>query len=174
MKFEFDKLVEILERTPDTLISLLNNLSEEWTSNNEGVDTWSVFDVVGHLIHCEKTDWIVRFQIILSDTGNKNFKPVNRFAQFQESSGKSLDQLLKEFKLLREQNLQTLKSKKLLNNDFDKTGIHPAFGNVTLAQLLSTWAVHDLNHIAQISRIMAKQYKANVGPWIEYLRILKT
>ena len=173
MNFTLEKSIEILERTPDVLITLLGNLSVHWTSKNEGGQTWSVYDVVGHLIHREKTDWIPRAEVILSQNDEKKFDVFNRFAQFEDSKGKSLLQLLDEFKILRKQNIARLRSKKLTYRDFQKTGIHPDFGEVTLGQLLSTWVVHDLNHIAQISRVMAKQYQTEVGPWKEYLRILK-
>ena len=165
--------MEILERTPDVLIAMLQNISADWTSTNESEQSWNVFDIVGHLIHGEKTDWIPRMEIILSKNPDKTFELFDRFAQFDESKGKSLTQLLVEFKSLRISNIGHLRSRNLQREDFEKKGIHPAFGEVTLAQLLSTWTVHDLNHIAQISRVMAKQYKNEVGPWVEYLGILK-
>ncbi len=173
MNFTLTKSIEILERTPGVLTEMLQNLSPEWTSNNEGGDTWSVFDIVGHLIHGEKTDWIPRVEIILSDKTDKRFVPFDRFAQFEESKGKSLTQLLDEFKRLRKKNIEHLCSKNLTRENTGEKGIHPAFGEISLAQLLSAWTVHDLNHIAQISRVMAKQYKAEVGPWVEYLKILQ-
>lgn len=173
MNFNFQKTIEILERTPSVLDALLLNMSPEWTNCNEGADTWSAYDIVGHLIYGEKTDWMPRTKIILSNSiDDKQFVPFDRFAQFTESKGKSLGQLLDEFKSLRTKNLNTLRAMKLTDNDLNKTGIHPAFGEVTLRQLLSTWAVHDLNHLAQAARVMAKHYKADVGPWVEYLRIL--
>lgn len=174
MNFSLEKSIEILERTPDVVTSMLQNLSPEWTTKNEGGETWSAYDVVGHLIHGELTDWIPRTDVILSGKGEKKFQPFDRFAQFEESRGKSLKDLLEEFKQLRRKNLEHLRSKNITIEDLEKKGIHPAFGEVTLTQLLSTWVVHDLNHIAQISRIMAKQYKETVGPWIEYLRILQS
>lgn len=173
VNFSIEKSLEILEHTPEVLNTMLQNISAEWTSNNEGGETWSVYDIVGHLIHGEKTDWIPRAGIILSNKPDRTFKPFDRFAQFKESKGKSLAQLLNEFKVLREKNIENLKSKKLNNKDLEEKGIHPEFGEVTLSQLLSTWVVHDLNHMAQISRVMAKQYKEDVGPWIKYLRILQ-
>ena len=173
MNFTLLKSIEILERTPGVLIAMLQNLSPEWTSTSEGGDTWSVYDIVGHLIHGEKTDWIPRMEIILSDKPDKRFEPFDRFAQFEESKGKSLTELLDEFKRLRKKNIEHLRSKKLTEKNSEERGIHPAFGEITLSQLLSTWTVHDLNHIAQISRVMAKQYKAEVGPWVEYLKILQ-
>lgn len=173
MIFSLDKSIEVLERTPAVLSLMLNGISADWTNNNEGEETWSAYDIIGHLIHGEKTDWMPRAEIILSDNSNKNFIPFNRFAQFEESKGKTLKQLLDEFKLLREQNISKLRSIKITNEDLQKKGIHPAFGEVTLSQLFAAWVVHDLNHISQISRVMAKQYKGAIGPWIEYLKVVR-
>ena len=171
MIFKINEAIEVLERTPVVLEQMLGGLSSDWIMNNEGPETWCPYDVVGHLIHGEKTDWIARLDIILSD-GNKNFTPYDRFAQFKESKGKSLPQLLDEFKELRKQNVSTLKSKGLTDADFDKTGNHPSFGEVTLKQLLATWVAHDLSHINQITRVMSKQYKIEVGPWKAYLPVM--
>jgi hypothetical protein len=173
MNFSLVKSIELLERTPEVLIVMLQHLSTDWTTNNEGAETWNVFDVVGHLIQGEKTDWIPRMEIILSNKPDRTFEPFDRFAQFDESIGKSLAELLIAFKSLRQKNIAYLNSKNLTDNDLKQTGVHPELGEVTLSQLLSTWTVHDLNHLAQISRIMAKQYKSAVGPWIAYLRILQ-
>ena len=173
MNFSIEKSLEILERTPKVLDVLLQGLSDDWTTNNEGPETWSAYDVVGHLIHGEMTDWIPRADIILSQNPDKKFTPFNRFAQFEESEGKSLQQLLEKFKTLREKNIEHLRSQKINSTDLEKKGIHPAFGEVTLAQLLSTWVVHDLNHLAQVSRVMAKHYLKDVGPWTAYLKILQ-
>lgn len=172
MSFSIGKSFEILERTPEVLQILLQNLSEEWTHQNEGNDTWSVYDVIGHLIQGELTDWIPRAEIILSNSVDKKFPPFDRFAQFESSKGKSLQELLSEFRNLREANLERLRSMNITEDKLTMTGIHPAFGEVTLSQLLATWTVHDLNHLAQISRIMAKQYKESVGPWVQYLGVL--
>ncbi len=165
--------IEILERTPVVLQNLLEGLSAEWTSNNEGGQTWSAYDVIGHLIHGDKTDWLTRAELILSYNVEKKFQPFDRFAQFENSKGKTLKQLLDEFKEIRDANIIRLRSLKITEQDLEKTGVHPTFGVVTLSQLLSTWIVHDLNHISQIARVMAKQYKIEVGPWIEFLKILK-
>ena len=165
--------IEILERTPVVLNNLLEGLSVEWTSNNEGGETWSAYDVIGHLIHGEKTDWLTRVELILSENAEKKFQPFDRFAQFENSKGKTLKQLLHEFTEVRSANIKRLKSLNITEQDLEKTGVHPAFGEVTLSQLLSTWTVHDLDHISQIARVMAKQYKNEVGPWIEFLKILK-
>lgn len=173
MKFTLAESLEILKKTPYVLESMLSGLPKNWIYANEGEETWSPFDIVGHLIHGEKTDWIPRMEIILSEDENKTFTPFDRFAQFKESKGKTLDQLLLEFKELRKRNLEILKSKDLTVHDFSKRGMHPALGETKLSQLLSTWVVHDLNHISQIARVMAKQYKEEVGPWVEYLRILQ-
>jgi uncharacterized damage-inducible protein DinB len=140
---------------------------------NEGGETWNPYDIIGHFIHCEKTDWLSRMEIILSEKPDKTFEPFDRFAHFEISKGKSLDQLLEEFALLRQKSIEFLTSKQLTENELVSKGIHPAFGEVTLSQLLSTWVVHDLNHLAQIARVMAFQYKSEVGPWNAYLGILK-
>jgi len=172
MKFSLDKSYEILERTPTVLRSLLNGLHGDWIMNNEGPETFSPYDVVGHLIHVEKTEWRDRTMMILEHGTAKSFVPFDRFAQFEESKGKSLATLLDEFEELRVANLTWLKSLQLTESDFDKQGSHPSLGQVTLRQLLSTWVVHDLTHIAQTTRVMAKQYKTEIGPWIEFFRIM--
>ena len=171
MEFSLPEGISILERTPKVLEEMLLGLSENWTHANEGVETWSTFDVLGHLIHGERTDWIVRTKIILNE-GDKYFEIFDRFAQFKESKGKSLEELLAEFKELRSSNLKELSSLNITEGDLNKTGIHPEFGEVTLKQLLSTWVTHDLGHIAQISRVLAKQYKEEVGLWTKYISIL--
>lgn len=173
MSFTIARSIEILERTPGVLTAMLQGISSEWALTNEGGETWSPYDVIGHLIHGEQTDWLERLDIILSDKADKTFRPFNRFAQFEESKGKSLNQLLDEFAALRRKNIAYLRTKELSEHDLDKKGIHPAFGEVTLTNLVATWAVHDLDHISQIARVMAGQYKSATGPWVEYLRILK-
>ena len=172
MKFTLNKSYEILERTPSVLRTLLSGLSDEWILNNEGPDTFSPYDVIGHLIHGEKTDWRDRTIMILEHGTAETFVPFDRFSQFEASKGKSLVILLNEFEKLRSDSLTWLRSLKLSEDDFDKKGTHPALGQVTLRQLLSTWVIHDLTHIAQITRVMAKQYKSEIGPWIEYFRIM--
>jgi uncharacterized damage-inducible protein DinB len=172
MDFSIDKALEVLQQTPNTLQSLLESLSHEWVFSNEGPETWSVFDVVGHLIHGEKTDWIPRLNIILYEE-NKHFVPFDRFAQFEDSKSKSLQDLLHEFSSLRNENLVYLNRLSLSENQLEMTGIHPEFGTITAKQLLSTWVTHDLGHIAQIARVLAKQYKNEVGPWTQYISILK-
>lgn len=173
MKFSIDKTIEILERTPGILDNLLRGLSGDWTMFNEGPGTWSPYDIVGHLIHGEKTDWIPRINIILSASPDKEFTPFDRFAQFTDSKGKTIGQLLDEFQTLREKNIEWLHSAKLSEEDLMKTGIHPEFGVVSLKELLATWVAHDLNHISQATRVMAKQYKSEAGPWVAYLKILQ-
>jgi hypothetical protein len=172
MKFELDKSYEILERTPVILRSLLTGLSDGWVMNNEGPETFSPYDVVGHLVHGEKTDWPDRIKMILEYGITKIFVPYDRFAMYELSRGKSLLQLLDEFESLRKKNMEWLKSLQLTAADLDKKGIHPKFGEVTLRQLLSTWVIHDLTHLAQITRVMAKQYKEEMGPWVEFFRIM--
>ncbi|MEO9485488.1 MAG: DinB family protein [Ekhidna sp.] len=172
MQYDLDKSIEILERTPKVLRALLAELSPEWTTNNEGPDTWSPFDVLGHLIHGEKTDWIPRTKIILEYGVDMPFKPFDRFAQNEISKGKSIPDLLVEFEELREANLEEFKSLNVSQN-LDKMGKHPELGEVTLRNLLSSWVVHDLGHISQITRVMAKQYKGEVGIWTKYLGVLQ-
>lgn len=172
MTFTLEKSIAILERTPFVVEMLLRDLPDDWTMTNEGGDSWSPYDIVGHFIHGEKTDWVPRLKIILGD-GNKRFEPFDRFAQINNSKGKTLSELLVEFKLRRKANVEILQHANLAESSLLKTGIHPTFGEVTLKQLLATWVVHDLNHIGQIARVMAHQYKAEVGPWIEFLGILK-
>lgn len=172
MIFTIDKSYQVLGNTPAVLKSLLSHLHDDWVMNNEGPETFSPYDVVGHLIHGEKTDWTIRTRRILEHGTALPFEPYDRFAQFEESKGKNLLQLLDEFEQLRNENLTWLKSLELKEADFDKKGMHPALGEVTLRNLLATWVVHDLTHIAQITRVMAKQYKEEMGPWTEFFRIL--
>ena len=164
--------LEILERTPAVLRAWLSGLSPEWLAANEGPDTWNPYDVVGHLIHGERTDWMTRADIILG--GGGTFATFDRLAQFRESEGKSLAQLLDEFAAVRRANVARLRSLSLTDADLEKTGTHPKFGTVTLRQLLSTWAAHDLDHLMQISRVMGKQLTQDVGPWTEYLRVARS
>ena len=173
MDFSIEKSISVLEKTPVALYELLIDLPEEWIMFNEGGETWSPYDIVGHLIHGESIDWINRLEIILSNSAVKKFKSFDRFAQFNESKGKEMKTLLNDFKILRTRNIEILESKNITEEQYERIGIHPVFGNVTLKNLISTWVVHDLNHLAQISRVMAHQYRSGVGPWKEYLRILK-
>ena len=173
MKYSLPHSLEILARTPDLLIGWLSGLSEEWTHTNEGGETWSAYDILGHFIHGEKTDWIPRMEIILSDRADKTFVRFDRFAQFKDSEGKTLEDLLDEFKRLRMESLERLRAAGLTEADWDKEGVHPDLGTVKLSQLLATWVVHDMGHIAQIGRVMAHQYRHEAGPWKAYLRILE-
>lgn len=172
MKYTVKESVQVLERTPAVLQVLLSGLHSGWIMNNEGPGTFSPYDVLGHLIHGEKTDWVIRAKIILEHGVSVSFTPWDRFAQYEESKGKSMEQLLEAFALIRKQNMQWLTNLSLSEADLDKKGMHPSLGEVTLRNLLSTWAVHDLTHIAQITRVMAKQYKEEMGPWPEFFRIL--
>ena len=172
MDFDLNNAIAVLERTPATLRSLLIGLSPEWTDATEGPDTWSPYVVVGHLIHGERTDWIPRAEIILAQGADRRFTPYDRFAQFRESEGKSLAELLDEFARLRAQNLETMRGWGLTDTALALEGIHPAFGAVTLRQLLATWVAHDLGHVVQVSRVMAKQYREAIGPWAEYLSVM--
>jgi len=169
--YSLSESIAILERTPKSLHALLDGLPEKWTHANEGPDTWSAYDIIGHLIHGERTDWIPRARHILS-RNPEPFEPFDRFAQFTESQGKSLAELLDSFESLRKESIASLKQLNLTDDDLQLKGTHPALGTVTLSQLLATWTVHDLNHIAQISRVMAKVYSGETGPWTEYLTIL--
>ncbi len=172
MQLQLDDALAILERTPNTLEAMLTGLADDWIRTDEGPDTWSAFDVVGHLIHGEVTDWMARLERIRTDGPDVPFEPFDRFAQYEASRGRSLADLLAEFARLRAANLDRLRGLGLTPNDFALPGMHPELGPVTLGQLLATWVVHDLGHIAQISRVLAKCYAGEVGPWGEYLPVL--
>jgi len=173
MEHHFEDSIALLARTPATLSAFLRDLPETWTRRNEGENTWSVFDIVGHLIHGERTDWMPRARMILQFGANKAFEPFDRLAQERESQGKALAELLDEFALLRAQSLDQLRDLHLRPEDLARRGRHPALGVVTLSQLLAAWAVHDLTHVHQISRVMAHQFREAVGPWAKYLGVLK-
>lgn len=172
MDFQLQEGIAILERTPGVFRALLGGLPDTWTTPNEGPDTFSAFDNVGHLIHGERADWIPRARVILAQGGHRRFEPYDRFAQVRESQGKSLGVLLDEFEHLRKQNVATLRGWNLSERELALEGEHPEFGPVTLSQLLATWVAHDLGHIAQTTRVMAKQYREAVGPWRAYLPVL--
>ena len=173
MEFQLQHARPVLERTPAVLRSLLLNLPAAWTNGDEGPDTWSPFDVVGHLIHGERADWIPRIEHILQHGDAVAFPPFDREAMFSASKGRTLVGLLDEFAGLRTQSLARLDTLALTDADLKRTGRHPEFGVVTLGEHLSTWVVHDLTHVSQIVRVMAKQYDAAVGPWRAYLSVLK-
>jgi hypothetical protein len=172
MGFDLEDAIALLSRTPSSLNALLRDIPQSWSQGNEGPKTWSPFDIIGHLIHGERTDWMPRARVILQHGESRAFDPFDRLAQEQESQGKSLPELLDEFAQLRSDNLQALRAMKLQPEDFDRRGRHPALGVVTLSQLLATWAIHDLTHLHQLSRVMAYQYRGAVGPWSAYLGVL--
>jgi hypothetical protein len=172
MTFELEHATEVLRRTPATLNSLLLDLPGPWLVQNEGPETWSPLDIVGHLIHGEETDWIPRAKIILEYGEARAFEPFDRFAMFEKSKGKSIAELLDTFARLRVENLRELQMMNLTPALLEKRGRHPELGVVTMQQLLATWVVHDLGHIRQVVRVMAKQYREVVGPWRAYLSIL--
>jgi hypothetical protein len=172
MEHNLEDSIALLSRTPAALNALLRDLPDSWTSQNEGGTTWSAFDVIGHLIHGERTDWIPRAERILQHGESRAFEPFDRFAQAKESQGKTLPQLLDEFARMRSENLSKLRALNLKPEDFARKGKHPALGAVTLSELLATWAAHDLTHLHQISRIMAYQYRDAVGPWKTYLGVM--
>ncbi len=172
-EFNLAESVAVLTRTPGTLNAMLRGLPDTWVRCNEGTDTWSAFDVVGHLIVGERTDWMPRLRIILENGEARPFDPLDRFLQFRETQGKTLEQLLDEFARLRSESLAELRRLNLQQEDFARRGRHPALGVVTLSELLATWTVHDLTHMHQLSRVMAYQYRDAVGPWRAYLGVLQ-
>lgn len=172
MECEPEHALEILSRTPATLRALLDGLSNGWTHSNHETDPWSPYAVVGHLIHGEETDWIPRARIILEHGDARPFEPFDRFAQFERFHGYTLEQLLETFAQLRQQNLETLREMRLAPEQWERQGLHPELGRVTLRQLLAAWVVHDLNHIGQIVQVMSRQYAEAVSPWKVYLPIL--
>ena len=165
--------ISLLTRTPAALDALLRDLPESWTSQNEGENTWSASEIVAHLIHAERTDWMPRVKMILQFGETHPFEPFDRWGHIQESQGKSLAQLLDEFARVRQENLAGLQALNLQQQDLALRGCHPAFGAVTLSELLATWAAHDLTHLHQIARVMAHQYREAVGPWSKYLGVLQ-
>ncbi len=172
MEFDVEQALEILDRTPAILRAVLEGLSPAWTQTHGDPESWSPYDVVGHLIHGEEGDWLPRAKIILEYGESRPFEPVDRLAQFERSKNQSLDQLLDTFTQLRRQNLARLRDMHLTAAQWEQRGTHPALGTVTLRQLVATWVVHDLNHIGQIVEAMSKRYAETVGPWKAYLPIL--
>ena len=172
MKFDLDLSIDVLARTPATLHALLGGLTDPWTRGNEGPDTFNPFDIVGHLIDGEETDWIVRARIILARGPSLRFERYDRFRHRGRNVDRSLASLLDEFAELRAGNLALMRSWQLTAKELDLPGEHPELGTVTLRQLLAAWVVHDLGHIAQVVRVMAKQYSSEVGPWVPYLPVL--
>jgi len=173
MEHNLEHTLSLLARTPAALNALLRDLPETWTSRNEGEKTWSAFDVVGHLIYAERTNWMLRAKMVLEFGETRPFEPFDRLGHVRESQGKSLAQLLDEFARVRAENLTELRGLNLRPEDLARRGRHPAVGVVTLSELLATWAAHDLTHLHQISRIMAYQYREAVGPWSKFLGVLQ-
>lgn len=171
--FDLEQTTAVLERTPATLNALLRGLPDEWTRTNEGSGTWSAYEIIGHLIFGELTDWLPRARVILAGDETRTFEPFDRMGYKNESAGKSLPWLLDEFARLRNANLTALRKLNLQPQDFTRRARHPALGSVTLSELLATWAVHDLTHLHQISRVMAQQYREAVGPWTAFLGVLQ-
>lgn len=174
MRFDLDLALAVLTRTPATLDALLRDLPDDWTRSNEGPDTWSPLDVVGHLIDGEETDWLPRARLILSDAppAERRFAPFDRFRHLNAGAARPLSERLERFAALRMANVAALRALELTPERLARTGEHPTFGTVTLAQLLATWVAHDLGHLAQIARVMARQYAVEVGPWAAYLPVL--
>jgi hypothetical protein len=172
MPFDLTRAMDLLRRTPDVLHALLDDLDESWIRATEGPDTFSPFDVVGHLIDGEETDWMSRARLILARGDNLTFEPYDRFRHYARNGGRSLGSLLEEFARLRRVNLELLQSWQLTESQLELPGDHPRLGRVTLRQLLAAWVVHDLGHIAQVTRVMAKQYRTEAGPWVEFLPVL--
>jgi hypothetical protein len=172
-EFSLDEAIAVLTRTPATLNALLRGLPNIWLRCSEGKDTWSAFDIVGHLICGERTDWMPRMRIMLESGEARPFDPFDRLAQLRDSQDKSIEQLLDDLARLRSENLAALKALNLQPEDLTRRGRHPALGVVTLSELLATWAVHDLTHVHQLSRVMAHRYRDAVGPWSAYLGVLR-
>ena len=172
MDFELGSSTDVLARTPATLGALLTDLPDPWIRGREGPETFSPFDVVGHLIDGEETDWMPRARIILARGADPRFEPYDRFRHYARNAGRTLGELLDEFARLRAANLDLLRSWQLTDVELELTGIHPTFGPVTLRQLIAAWVVHDLGHVAQVSRVMAKQYREEVGPWVPFMPVL--
>lgn len=170
--FDLDETFDVLRRTPAVLTALLGGIGEDWHSTNEGPETWSAFEVVGHLIHGEETDWVPRARIILEHGESRPFEPFDRFAQLERFRGWALDDLLERFANRREENLKEVRGWNLTDEELSLRGTHPELGTVDLRQLLATWAVHDLNHLAQLARVLAKTYAGEVGAWKPYVSIL--
>jgi hypothetical protein len=173
MEHNLQNTISLLAHTPGALNALLRGLPEMWTCGNEGENTWSPFDVVGHLVHAERTDWMPRVRIVLQYGEGQAFAPFDRWGQIRETQGKSLDELLDEFARLRSESLRELRALNLSTDKFQLRGRHPALGLVILSELLATWVTHDLTHLHQISRVMAHQYRDAVGPWSAYLGVLQ-
>ena len=173
MEHSLEQTIALLRRTPAAVDGLLRGLPEAWTSRNEGDKSWSAFEIVGHLIDTERTNWVPRAKFLLEHGESKAFEPFDRGGLVRETQGKSLGQLLDEFARLRAESIEKLQAMKLRPEDLERRGWHPSFGAVTLGQLLATWAAHDLTHLHQLSRVLAHQYREAVGPWIKFLGVLQ-
>jgi hypothetical protein len=169
---DIDTSLALLERTPSAFNALLRDLPDAWTRRNEGEKTWSAFDIVGHLVHCERADWMPRVRSILASTEPQPFPPFDRWGHVRAVEGKSMAQVLDELAELRAANLAELRLKNLTERDLSRRGIHPGLGPVTLSELLATWSAHDLNHLHQMARVMAVQYRDPVGPFRQYLGVM--
>ena len=173
MKFDLERSIEVLSATPATVRSLLGDLSEEWTASNGDRDDWQPYDIIGHYIYAEEADWIPRAKVILAQADDRTFPPFDRYGHFERSDAETLADRLDEFERIRNENIQILRSWELVDEELELKGVHPEFGEVSLAELIATWVVHDLTHIRQITTVMAKRYEQAVGPWKEYLSILR-
>jgi hypothetical protein len=173
MEHDLPQTISLLTRTPAALNALLRDLPDSWTFQDEGQTTWSTFDIIAHLIHCERTDWMPRVNMVLQFGETRSFDPFDRRGHERETQNRSLPHVLDQFAALRSKNLSELRALNLRQEDLALRGRHPAFGAVTLSQLLATWAAHDLTHLHQISRVMAHQYREAVGPWKVYLGVLQ-
>jgi hypothetical protein len=173
MHHDLEQTMALLARMPAALDALLRGLPDAWTLRNEGENSWTAFDVIGHLIHGERTDWMPRTRLVLQSGAARPFEPFDRLAHVSESRNRSLDELLDTFARLRADNLSELRALNLQPSDLERRGRHPALGEVTLSQLLATWAAHDLSHLHQLSRVMAHQYREAVGPWTAYLGVMQ-
>jgi hypothetical protein len=172
MEHRLDYTLALLSRTPASLNALLRGFPSSWTQANEGENTWSAFDIVGHLIHCERTDWMPRAKIILQSGETRAFDPFDRRGHVHEIQGKSMDDLLDDFARWRSENLAELRGLNLNSEQLALRGCHPVFGTVTLSELLAAWAAHDLNHLHHLARVMALQYRDAVGPWAQYMGVM--
>lgn len=170
--FSLDSGLLILERTPAVLRVQLSGLSDEWLRATEGGETWSPYDVVGHLAHLERTDWMVRVRRVLAGGEERKFDPVDRIAMLRGDRDRPIVELLDEFERLRRQNVADLRGLELGDEDLLREGLHPSLGPVTLRNLLATWVAHDLGHLVQVGRVMARRYRDEVGPWREYLSVM--
>ncbi|WP_116188608.1 DinB family protein [Paenibacillus taihuensis] len=173
MNFNLIEAIGLLERMPKSLEQLLSGLSDGWLESREGEGTWNAVEVVDHLIEAERSNWIPRISFLLQEGASKPFPPFDRFSHLKNEPDRSIDSKLQTFRQVRSYNIDRLKELLHTDTNFNQTGLHPEFGEVKLSELISTWVVHDLTHTAQIVRVMAERYRSDVGPWVQYLGILK-